>query len=1143
MKKVTTAILLYVLVTFQGFSQIVINEIFASNINAFLEKTTFNYPGYIEFYNKGFQPASLSGFFLSDNPSNPTLWTLPWNLTIQSKGFLVIYCDGLNYENHSNFKLDADGGKIILYDRGYRIIDSLTYGRQFYNLPFGQKPDGSKNWTRLADPTPKYSNNNVQSNYQICPKPTITPQAGFYSGNVTVSLLSNFANVQIRYTTNGSEPNIKSPLYTVPFQVNVNTVVKAKSFHSQYLPSSTTCNTFLLNQHRTNLPVVSVSTNNEYLFDDSIGIYVVGKNGVEGNCYGKSNWNREWERPAVFEYFDSQGTVQFSQGIDMKVAGACSRTAPQKSFALLPSSRYGSGNFDYPFFASKPYKTGYGSLLLRNSGNDFNTTMFRDAFIQELCINQMDVDYQAYQPTAVYVNGNYWGLMNLREKIDKSYLKANQSLPIDSVILLERNAEIISGSNQSYLSFTDSLSIVDMSTTAGYRFLDRNIDINEYLNYLVVQIYCENKDWPGNNIKFWKSIEPGSKWRWILTDLDFGMGLYGASPVDPTLNFVTETNGSWWPNPPWSTLLIRKVFENSVTRALFIQKMQAAINTVFSQERVNSKIDSIKNYIAPEMPYHWQRWGSNSNDWNWNSEVMRNFNNSRSKFMRQHLRDFFSLSGNYTELSIKNSENGKTNYFFNQIQITDTLPKQFVSDVPLEIEAVPFLGYVFDKWEGYQFKSEKIDLIQRGSVWKYFDKETDQLSANWQTYDYDDSLWPEGPAELGYGDGDEKTVVSYGANANNKIITTAYRQIVNIDNLDNIVALTAEILFDDGAVIYLNGNEISRYNMPEGVINVNTLASFSNEGDFKSFDIPKSLFQIGRNVMAVEIHQSNATSSDISFDFSLFTQKKELTGSISFNEAKISGTFDYSMELKAFFKEVEPLTDLVINEVSVSNNCIPDNAGDFEDWIEIYNGSDKSVDLSKVFIDYKGATQIQWQIFQNGSLILDPGKYIVFWADNETDEGSFHFPFKLNGEGEVLKLVQPVGERFNVLDSVKVAAKYANETLGRFPDGKIEWYRMATVTPGKSNVYSPTQVPSVDFDKNILVYPNPATDYLFIEMKNIGKPGFDLTIIGNDGRIINEFLTKNSIERFDISDIRAGVYILKIKNGNSQVLRKLILLK
>lgn len=1142
MKNIGYSLLLCILCNINGYAQVVINEIFATNVNAHLEKSTLNFACYIELFNKGTAPANIGGFYLSNTASNLTLYRLPWNITIQPNQYYIVYTDELWKNNHSNFRLDADGGKLFFHNREMNLLDSLTYGKQFPDISFGQKPDGSGKWTRLAVATPGTSNNNVQSGTQICPKPKITPNAGFYEGKVDVTILSNMANAQIRYTTNGSEPTINSPLYTGPFSVSANTIVKARNYHSEYLPGSTACNTFLVNQYKSHLPVVSISTNPEYLTNDSIGIYVIGVNGIKG-CDLVANYFQEWERPAVFEYFDASGKLQLTQGIDLKIAGKCSRNFEKKSLGLMASSRYGKGSFDYPFFASRPYQEGYRSLMLRNSGNDYNITMFKDALLQELCINQMDVDYQAYQPVAVFLNGEYLSLMNMREKIDKSYPRTRTSLQSDSIIMLEMNAKVIHGSNKSFVAFTDSLKMIDMKTAEGYRFLDRNIDINEFLNYIVVEIYTQNKDWPGNNYKFYKTTRLGSKWRWILTDLDFGFGLRH-SPLDSMLNYVTDTVGPFWANLPHSTLLIRKVLENPVTQGMFIQKMETAINTIFSDERVNAKIDSIKNLIAKEMPYHWQKYGGSEEDWNKQIDALRNFNKVRRGYMSWHLKDFFNRYGTHTELSITNTNRDKGIYLFNKIQIQDTLPKQFDSETALELEALPSPGYEFAGWDAKIYKVQKSDLITQGSVWKYYDKNS--LPSDWKTPNFDDNSWLEGPAEFGYGDSDEITTISFGGNASKKYITSAFRKKITLSEVGGGVKYNGSILFDDGAVVYINGKEVFRVGMPVGSIAPETFASRDKEDEnyFLPFEIPNEFLKPGENVIAVEIHQVNARTPDMSFDFILSCEKREYTGTKTFTSEKITGTFNESMELTANYRNTSAIKDLVFNEVSASNKVFADNKGDYDDWIEIYNGSSTPVDLNKIFIDYKGKTNVYWNMHPAGSYTLQPGSFVVYWADNEINQGPFHLPFKLPGEGEMLKLIQPIGTEKNVLDSFRVVDKFPGLTIGRFPDGKFDWFRMSTTTPGNHNSYQSNSAPEVvRVDSGVQVYPNPAESYFNVIFSTTDKSKNVISLINFDGRIIKSVKADSDLARFDLSDINAGTYIVKISDGSNQVLRKIVVIK
>jgi hypothetical protein len=683
-----------------------------------------------------------------------------------------------------------------------------------------------------------------------------------------------------------------------------------------------------------------------------------------------------------------------------------------------------------------------------------------------------------------------------------------------------------------------------MNSPEGYKFLDRNIDINEFLNYLAIQIYTINKDWPGNNYKYWKSTKPGSKWRWIVTDLDFGFGLRH-SPLDSTLYYVTEPAGPFWPNPPWSTLLIRKVFENPVTRDMFIQKMQVVINNVFSDERVNAKIDSIKNLLAPEMPYHWQKYGGNEQEWNKHIDLMRNFNKIRRVFMSRHLKQFFNLDENRTEFIIKNSDKEKARYFVDQVQVTDTLPVEYAADTPVEIEARPVPGYEFVEWNIENYEIKKTSVFPRVSNWKYFDKNPINLPVGWYNSNFDDSTWPEAYAEFGYGDNDENTVLSFGGNVSNKYLTAAFRKKIYLNDLTAGMKYKGEILFDDGAVVYVNGKEVLRIGMPQGTISYNTTASFDKEDDnyYHAFAIPSEFLKIGENVIAVEVHQFNIKNTDLSFDLAMFYEQKEFLETSTSASAKILGKYDKCMELTAYFKDAKPIKHLYFNEVAASNKTYPDNRGDYDDWIEIYNAGIENVNLSRINMEIKGKKNITWNLGSQEEMLLRPGSFAVFWADDEIVQGPTHLPFKLSGEGEVIKLVQPVGSSKNILDSIRLTSKDPGFTLGRFPDGNSNWVYMSAITPGLRNVYQSNSTQVVDMADDLLVYPNPASEYVYIQIENDNFKEYQVDLIGNDGRVIKSLKSSNPQEKIDISGLNDGLYLLKVSNGNNQIFKKIILMK
>ncbi|MEQ8531730.1 MAG: CotH kinase family protein, partial [Imperialibacter sp.] len=342
----------------------------------------------------------------------------------------------------------------------------------------------------------------------------------------------------------------------------------------------------------------------DYLWDDEIGIYTDGENGAVGPCFlTPVNFYQDWDRHADVEYFAIDGKRLFTQSGDLRISGGCSRTFRQKSFALKARNKYGDNEFRYPFFPNK-FQAKYGGFFIRNSGNDQSLTMFRDALLQSLIVGQMDIDYQAYQPTALYLNGAYWGIQNLREKVDADYIKTNYGIEEDDIDLLEFNGVAIEGTANAYLSYLEGLKRINVEDSASFDYIAANIDVDEYINYMVTEIYYANTDWPGNNMKFWRQRSNGGKFRWILLDLDFGFDLNKSKPsgaLHPTLEFATDPGQTEWPNPAWSTLHFRQVLKNPVFRSKFIERMNAAINVTFQPQRVNKFIDSLQNTIQHEI--------------------------------------------------------------------------------------------------------------------------------------------------------------------------------------------------------------------------------------------------------------------------------------------------------------------------------------------------------------------------------------------------------------------------------------------------------------------------------------------------------------------------------------------------------------
>jgi hypothetical protein len=258
----------------------------------------------------------------------------------------------------------------------------------------------------------------------------------------------------------------------------------------------------------------------------------------------------------------------------------------------------------------------------------------------------MDIDRMAFQPTVVYLNGEYWGILNLREKVNSNYIAENHHVNPDDVNLLESNASIIEGTNTSYLQINSYLNSNILETEQKYLQVSNKIDVNNFIQYQLTEIYVNNKDWPGNNIKYWNTNEPGSLWRWIMFDTDFGFSIWDNSAyMYNTLAFALATNGPDWPNPPWSTLLFRRMMSNPAFKSDFINQYADRLNTSFAPDRVISVVDSLTQLYVFEINDHLNRWGLSYSNWQNNLTNIKNFASNRPGYCRNHMKSELELQG------------------------------------------------------------------------------------------------------------------------------------------------------------------------------------------------------------------------------------------------------------------------------------------------------------------------------------------------------------------------------------------------------------------------------------------------------------------------------------------------------------------
>lgn len=499
-------------------------------------------------------------------------------------------------------------------------------------------------------------------------------------------------------------------LYGGPIVLTRSAVVRARAYGADRVPSRTTTQSYVIN-FPTTIPVLSLATEPRYLWSEQEGLLVQGPNAAPGLPFYGANFWQNWEWPVHLEFFEPTGTNGFHQQVGLQVHGAWSRSAPQKSLELKARARYGSGRIHYQVFPDLGVDE-FGSLLLRNAGNDWGETFFRDAFVQEL-MNNTGLDISAYRPVNVMLNGQYYGVLNLREKTDDEYIEVHHGVPADALDMMADERAVQAGDSTDYDALMAFVKSHDLSLPEQYSLLTNRLDVANFIDYQIIEIFSDNDDWPGWNVLGWRQRSPASPWRWILKDLDGGFSLHH-SPGNGTRNTLLAATAfpGYGADPDRSTLLLRTLVTNRVFRNQFISRFADHLNSRFEPATVIARVDAMQAALEPEVQRHIDRWRKVQVDnwtrfaslaeWRGKVEDLRTFATVRPAYVRQHLVDFFGLSGtDRVRLDVVNAEGGEV--LINDLTLArEQLPWSgiYFRDVPVTVSALPSAGYRFVGWEG-----------------------------------------------------------------------------------------------------------------------------------------------------------------------------------------------------------------------------------------------------------------------------------------------------------------------------------------------------------------------------------------------------------------------------------------------------------
>jgi gliding motility-associated-like protein len=691
---------LFLFITFFGLSmvqsQVLINEYSCSNVSgptdAYGEREDW-----VELLNTTGSPIDLTGWYLSDRATNLAKWQIPSG-SIPANGYKMVFCSKRNTVNgnqyHPNFNLSqTDGEWIILTNPSLVVVDSLKI--KFLTKSdhsIGRSSNGAPTFSLFTTPTPNAANANPVAFYT--PKPVFSLPPGFYNGNQTVSITCADPTATIRYTLDGTDPVVTSTAYTGPITLTTTKVLRAAAF-SLNLPSFIETNTYFLNVSHT-VPVVSVCSG-----------------GVQQLLQGSTN---PPNRIGSFELFEDNGVfIDEGQG-DFNKHGNDSWAYAQRGFDYICRDQYGyNGDLDHQIFPEKS-RNDFQRVILKPGASDNypfeQGAHIRDAFIHTLSIRaDMRLDERTWRPAVVYLNGNYWGVYEIREKADDhDYTEYYYGQDKYSLYYLKTWGGTWQeyGAPNAQPNWTSLRNFVmnnNMAVPANFNYVDSLLNWKSLADYFMINSYTVNQDWLNWNTSWWRGLDTAEdkrKWRYTLWDMDatFGHYINYTGIPDPSAN-ADPCNAENLPNPGGqghTDILDKLINENPIVEQYYITRYADLINTSFSCTSMIALLDSMVNEIAPEMTAHCAKWGGTYNGWQSRVTQLRNFINQRCVALEQGLIDCYQLTGPFPVTFDVTPANAGT------LQVNSINPPQYpwsttyFGGIQTLIDANPAPGFIFSHW-------------------------------------------------------------------------------------------------------------------------------------------------------------------------------------------------------------------------------------------------------------------------------------------------------------------------------------------------------------------------------------------------------------------------------------------------------------
>jgi hypothetical protein len=618
-----------------------INEVMQSNVECIMDDIKEFPDSWVELYNPTDAAINLKDYKISNKNKVKKAWQLP-DQEVPADGHVIIYCDKEGKEDnrfHTDFRLESGKGCTVYLFKGKDAepVDSLPADMKKMPAPdvaFGRETDGADKWGYQVTPTPgKANTGEICDAKHILGAPVFGKEGFVTSGDASFQLELSLPEgapegTVIRYTTDGSEPTSKSTKYTNPINIGKTKVIRAKLFCDGWLSPMSSAQSYIFHPREITLPIFSVQTNDKYLNDKEIGLFA-------NNNSKEDKKTHDWRRPVMIEFFPAEGNNSaFNQLGETRIQGGQSRSNALKSMVFYANKRFDPDHkrYSYEFFPDQKLGiTEFKSFSLRDGGNDFGDLYFRDLIIQRTMAGHVDLDWQAGHSAVLYINGEYMGMLNIRERSNEDNIYSNYN-GLEDIDMVEISHEQVGGVDQFIEEFKGSEDATFYNafkafysekghTKAEY---EQWMDVSEYLDVMIMNLFYGNIDFPGNNIVFWRPNDDDTKsglpkiWRFIVKDTDFGLGLYDRKNDFNTIDMLyhpEKHQGEAWANTEPATRLFRNMMEDPELRQMFIDKCCVYMGDFMNAKGTGEIIDIIKAEAMDEFVAHrakYPTWSGNS---------------------------------------------------------------------------------------------------------------------------------------------------------------------------------------------------------------------------------------------------------------------------------------------------------------------------------------------------------------------------------------------------------------------------------------------------------------------------------------------------------------------------------------------------